>query len=461
MLRSLRSLPAERKANLRTALERLSLAWADGLEWLCLTDEIPVACWGLNLETEEETLALNPEIFGWPPRVLELVLQHELLHRASYAVAWRLPDTDAANLALDITINYILHTSDRSSFEEFRAAVYARSSGAILLAAGPNASVSAKWMGMHREIWQRTSPPSPVPLYYTLAERLPQAGSRQMLNPFGGLRSPSLAPRSPRPRGKAGRKAVLPGDRVSPLQRAARKVARQTARDVACRGWGRTDLPFSAEYVAPADGVDVAGVRALLSTIRTQQVARKTASVLLSREMREPVSEWLCRRPTRTTQVFMAAGLVPDLLPLYVNETPRANRPCVQIYVDASGSLLDDRDLVVAVVKAIGEWLPATTHVFADRVIDVSTADLASGQFRQGGGTNFERVLQHFTGSQAEAALVLTDGWGSLNLNTWRARLREKGQRLYVVFVNVDPGPPLTGLAVDWTTVERERRRVH
>jgi hypothetical protein len=455
-LATLDSLDAQPRKRLREALALLSLAWMDGLECLCITDHVPVACWGLNTETKAEILALNPRTLSWPPDVVALVIQHELLHRAAYAVAWGLPETDVANLALDITINYILRSASRTSFERFRTVVYARSRGAVLLAAGPRAAVGRRWHKLRNRVWKASSPPNPVGLYYELRELLPERRTRPLLVPFGAAATGNFRPRTSAGAGERG--AVFRRDDLPPLRRAAKQEVAAVAKTAAARGWGRTDLPFSTEFVRPsAPRTD--DLQQLLRQIKTRKMIRQVADTVLGAERREPAREWVCRQPDRTTQVMMAASLVPDLWPLYTNQVPRHDRPQVRVYVDTSGSLMTERDLAVGIIRAIDEWLPATTYVFADSVAPISTRDLAAGHWPQGGGTNFTGVLEHFTGEchpKAEVALILTDGWGGLDVQQWTRTLHNAGQRLYAAFINVTPGAPLTELAAGWAAVSRK-----
>lgn len=446
---SIALLADDQRERLREALRQLSLVWIDGLEWLRLADEAPVACWGLDLLTGEEVLALNPRVLEWNPQVLALVLKHELLHRAAYGYAWNLPQDDVANLALDIVVNFILWTDNPSVFDEMSQVVYAECSGLVLLAAGPSWPLGGKLRALQRCIWEARSPENPVSLYYLLVD---QADKRHLCLPFTATPSAAFAPHCIRKDAKAAASERKLFRRESAFGRAVQRVAASAVQSAKKRRWH--NLPFSVEQVVPAATANASDVARLLAYIRTRQVAVMAAQVLLAAEARETVYQWLGMRPDRATQVLMAAGIVPDLLPMSGNEVPQHARPTVAAYVDTSGSLLDSRDLIVGVVREVQAWLPATVFVFADHVCEVSLAEIANGVFHQGGGTNFVAVFEHFEHHDAEAALMLTDGWGSAPAG-WKTRLAKRGKRLYVAFVDVQPGPPLTEIAVGWTRVHK------
>lgn len=452
MIAYLHELTEAAKANLRDALTQLSLPWLDGIPWLCITDEIDevtVACWGRDSDAGVEVLALHPRTLEWQPAVLRVILQHELLHRAGYAAGWHLPETLVANLALDIVINHILRSEDADAFEECRTVAYANSDGPVLLAAGPWARVSPQWVELHAGIWRSTKPPSPADIYAALLKAMPSLEVNVLTtNPFGtSPRGSRFAPRQ-----------TAPGIDQS-LRNAAQRMADRSLESAVQRGWGHSDLPFITEQISPCDKVSAEQVRALLARMETRRLALSLARPLLGHEATHCKDEWICRQPTRTTQVLMAAGIVPDLLPWYTNNTPRAELPEIRVYVDVSGSLLEDLDLVLAVIRAVRDVLPATVSVFSDEVADVATAQLASGNCPRGFGTNFGAVMTHFCKCSESAALMITDGYGGLDIGHWQAQLAQSRKRLYAAFISTEAQPPLTSLATDWARVERPRAR--
>jgi hypothetical protein len=100
---------------------------------------------------------------------------------------------------------------------------------------------------------------------------------------------------------------------------------------------------------------------------------------------------------------------------LHLGELPMARRVAtgskVHVYVDVSGSITGLKGALYGAVLDCREWIHPTVHLFSERVVDVSLAQLRRGVCSTTAGTSIACVADHLRRYQVKRAVVLTDGY--------------------------------------------------
>jgi hypothetical protein len=114
----------------------------------------------------------------------------------------------------------------------------------------------------------------------------------------------------------------------------------------------------------------------------------------------------------RRSVVLSAIGR-PPILHLGKLTVPRrvpAGRK-IHVYVDVSGSIADLKGALYGAVLDCRPWIHSTVHLFSERIVDVSLAQLRQGVCATTGGTSIACVADHLRRHQVKRAVVLTDGY--------------------------------------------------
>jgi hypothetical protein len=81
------------------------------------------------------------------------------------------------------------------------------------------------------------------------------------------------------------------------------------------------------------------------------------------------------------------------------------------VYVDVSGSIAGLKGALYGAVLDCRQWIHPTIHLFSERVIDASLAQLRQGICSTTVGTSIACVADHLRRHQVKRAVVLTDGY--------------------------------------------------
>ena len=114
----------------------------------------------------------------------------------------------------------------------------------------------------------------------------------------------------------------------------------------------------------------------------------------------------------RRSIVLRALGRPPMLhrgeLPM-PRRVPMGNK--VQVYVDVSGSIAGLKGALYGALLDCRQWIHPTVHLFSERVVDVSLAQLRRGVCSTTDGTSIACVADHLRRHKVKRAVVLTDGY--------------------------------------------------
>ncbi len=81
------------------------------------------------------------------------------------------------------------------------------------------------------------------------------------------------------------------------------------------------------------------------------------------------------------------------------------------VYLDVSGSMLDDLPLLYGALLPLRQWLYPKIHVFSTSVSDIGYGLLKNGKVISTYGTEIDCVTQHMLKENLRRALIITDGW--------------------------------------------------
>ena len=116
--------------------------------------------------------------------------------------------------------------------------------------------------------------------------------------------------------------------------------------------------------------------------------------------------------PTRDRRAFAQQqnGL---LIPIYQGELIERvhSRQKVHLYIDVSGSMNIYRQDIVRGVLSCQKEIDAEVYLFSTKVIPIALEELKKGRLRSTNGTDIQCVVDHIEEAQAEAVVVLTDGY--------------------------------------------------
>ena len=113
----------------------------------------------------------------------------------------------------------------------------------------------------------------------------------------------------------------------------------------------------------------------------------------------------------RRSAVLRAIGMRPLLHRTAVHgRRPVPNRERVHVYLDVSGSMAGLVPALARVIVDCGDRVHRSIHLFSERVVDVSLAQLRAGDCTSTLGTSIECVAEHLAAHQIRRAVLVTDG---------------------------------------------------
>lgn len=137
--------------------------------------------------------------------------------------------------------------------------------------------------------------------------------------------------------------------------------------------------------------------------------------------------------PGRRDAAFLGAGMYPVFY--QANKTEFEPEQLAHVYVDVSGSMIDEIPHMFAVLAASRELVADPIHEFSERIEDVTMADFAKGVCRTTGGTDFTPIMTHALARKFRQVVVFTDGCAGFEDAVGRS-FKQSGIKLHLVFVD-------------------------
>ena len=81
------------------------------------------------------------------------------------------------------------------------------------------------------------------------------------------------------------------------------------------------------------------------------------------------------------------------------------------VYLDVSGSMMDDLPLLYGALLPLRKWLYSKIHAFSTSVRDIEYGQLKKGKVISTYGTEIDCVTAHMLKENLRRALIITDGW--------------------------------------------------
>ena len=148
-------------------------------------------------------------------------------------------------------------------------------------------------------------------------------------------------------------------------------------------------------------------------------------------------------RPSRRDLVMLSAGVWPGL---FRNRQPeiRERRKGVAVFLDVSGSVNDHLPAIVGLLSHYRERI-RSVHLFSNAVREVPFDTLCAGRLSTTYGTDFNCVARAITESRYDRAVVLTDGYASLDDDHARQLGEDRPVILTILFGAKTDCPELAG----------------
>jgi len=475
---------------MKAALE-LGLNYNDIPDMIEMTDspDIPIAAWGINKETRESKIYVNPKIAKFPIKQIQWVLRHEILHYAGYQELGILGNKDLENVVLDITINRILSfpypdiskkASKRIYPAESKNTIHALAQAhlqddtdfcASQEGAGKiKTKEDKKIIELYFEIWHSDEVPSSLSLYY----RLFKGNKDKIKSPWGeggdekesdkdkkDSKDTSGSPKPGKGKSKAKAKPKIVFHEIpiemdtkeqkekvkdKPLLKEAKNQI-DTMKYDCSRKRGRsysnsqkateafsnaTSELFDKILVEAKDGIDVRGVSRFIESLNLQREMTDAIDPLIKEASSSSLRQLYPLKLSRLGIIYIACG-ISDLIPFYYNRTPENQKLSVAIYVDTSPSMDEFKENEVWLIDKLKESFPTNIFVFSGSVEKISTRDFALGKYPQGYSTSFDAVIEHFLEQKDDFALVFSDGYSDITEEN-KNKFKISRKKLYAIY---------------------------
>lgn len=473
------------------AASELEITLLECQKLIMISNKVNIACWSYNTKTGEEKIIINPEILNFPPKYIEMVLRHEILHKYLYkGYSPTLHEHHLLNVALDICINRLLFSAYKDDFVSFCNTIYSkhpetRQSILALAWAGldPEEIKDEKIRNLYKKIWKGQRVPSPKEIYYSLLSQdidptqvgtpIPFSGTspgdggeeswngnadgdkNKEDNKHGGK---GKGNKEGKRRKKKGNKYIdkdgMMGDeedngdagivlREIPDDDGQHKVDK--SEDKVLKGLGEIGESLGRGFSnAVSDWLKIIQVeRRECETSELEDFLNRIESV----DILDEVSTRIINAITGATQrqlypyrlsragfVYLNAG-ISDILHQYWNRTVEGRKTKLNIYVDTSPSMYPFREQEIFLIERFRDLFPTTFYVFAGKVEEFLIDEFIKGKYPGGGSTSFDSVIKHFIDSDAECGVVFTDGESSVSMHN-RNNFKMSRKRLFTVYFN-------------------------
>ena len=137
-------------------------------------------------------------------------------------------------------------------------------------------------------------------------------------------------------------------------------------------------------------------------------------------------------RPSRRDLVMLSAGVWPGLFKNRQPET-RQERKGVAVFLDVSGSVNDHLPAIVGLLSRYRARI-RSVHLFSNAVREVLFDTLCAGRLSTTYGTDFNCVARAITERGYDRAVVLTDGYASLDDDHARQLSEDRPVILTILF---------------------------
>jgi len=136
--------------------------------------------------------------------------------------------------------------------------------------------------------------------------------------------------------------------------------------------------------------------------------------------------------PSKRDLVLLSAGVLPLHFHNRVHQ-PETEERGLAVYLDVSGSVNAHLPKVLGLLQSLASDLK-TIFLFSNQVIEVTLKTLLQGNVRTTYGTDFDCIAEHALDNRLDKAVILTDGYASLQEDNQAALKRLRLRTLTVLF---------------------------
>lgn len=134
--------------------------------------------------------------------------------------------------------------------------------------------------------------------------------------------------------------------------------------------------------------------------------------------------------PSRRDLALLSADVWPGFFRNRQTEVIR-QRKGVAVFLDVSGSVNDFLPEIIGLLSGLRNRI-TTIYLFSNKVVEVPFIKLCQGELETTYGTDFDCVAEVILAREYERAVVMTDGYASLNEENAQ-RLRQAGTRILTI----------------------------
>ncbi len=141
--------------------------------------------------------------------------------------------------------------------------------------------------------------------------------------------------------------------------------------------------------------------------------------------------------PSKKDLVLLASGH----LPLYFHNKltrPKLKHKGIAIYLDVSGSVNDHLPEILGILRHLQNQI-TTVYQFSNDVVETSMQKLTTGKIATTYGTSFDAVATSILESEYEKAVVITDGFSSIESELQEQMKRKGVSILTILFGGASP----------------------
>ena len=425
------------------ALTGLGINMLEASQFVELSDEVSVACWGFDKRKKENFIYLNPKVLRFSPDEIRLILRHEILHYAGYKKVEGAKDKGLVNLSLDIAVNKILTLAYEREMKSLSRKVYSEETrNTVLALAEPHLTVDAIEVKELKEIWQdiwnKCEVPSPSSLYYQLLFHC-DAEKREkiyLLNPFTGANPNNGSPILLRqvPEGAKVKEDKFASLEKDELERIIEKVPWNLK-----SAFSNQVSEIFSHLLARKRAFNMRGISDFIERLDVRQKLNEVSSSMIRALDGASSCQLYPYQLSRLGVIYMACG-ISKIVPIFWNRTPESRKNKLAIYVDTSPSMDSFKEEEVFLVNELKDSFPTRIYAFAGEVKEISAEDFAQGKYPSGYSTSFDSVVQHLLASGYDAGIIFTDGESSVDASIQEG-FSSSAKKLFTVYFTSNGQP--------------------
>jgi hypothetical protein len=136
--------------------------------------------------------------------------------------------------------------------------------------------------------------------------------------------------------------------------------------------------------------------------------------------------------PSKKDLVLLASGLLPVYFHNKLNR-PRQKNHGLAIYLDVSGSVNDSLPEILGILRRLQTEV-TSVYQFSNEVVETSMRELTRGRIATTYGTSFDAVAKSILEKAYEKAVVITDGFSSIESELQKQMKQKKVKILTILF---------------------------